>query len=54
MTVLKLTFSKIKSNYPTIHYWLFWALLIGGLLYGIHRYFEYRNMELDKRLERIR
>ena len=42
-----------KSIYPAIRYWLVWALLIGGLLYGIHRYFEYRNMELDRRLERI-
>jgi hypothetical protein len=29
-------------------------LLILGLAYGIHRYFEYRNMELDRRLELIK
>lgn len=51
---LKMTPFEKKSFYPVIRYWLFWALLIGGFLYGVHRYFEYRNMELDKRLERIK
>lgn len=40
-----------KPNYPALRYWLFWGLLMCGLAYGIHRYFEYRNHELDKRLE---
>ena len=54
MAVIKLTFLKIKINYADLRYWLFWALLVGGLFYGVHRYFEYRTMELDKRLERLK
>ena len=49
-----MAFLNHKPTYPTIRYWLVWVLLIAGLAYGIHRYFEYRNMELDKRLEMIK
>lgn len=34
--------------------WLVWLLLLLALFYGMHRYFEYRNQELDKRLEQLR
>lgn len=34
-----------------LRYWLPWVLLVLGLTYGIHRYFEYRDAQLDKRLE---
>ena len=54
MTVLKMAFLKHKPIYPAIRYWLACALLIAGLAYGIHRYFEYRNVELDRRLEMIK
>ena len=37
-----------------LSYWLAWLLLVLGLFYGMHRYLEYRNSELDKRLERLR
>lgn len=33
---------------------LAWMLLVLVLFYGMHRYFEYRNRELDKRLEQLR
>lgn len=49
--MLKLSFFRKKLNYPAIRYWLFWVLFVAVLAYGAHRYFEYRNMELDKRLE---
>jgi hypothetical protein len=34
-----------------VRYWLVWALLMATIAYGIHRYFEYRNAELDRRIE---
>ena len=37
----------------TFRYWLLWALLIAVLAIGINAYFDYRNRELDKRLEQI-
>jgi hypothetical protein len=37
----------------TLRYWLVWVALIAAIVYGIHRYFEYRNAELDKRIERL-
>ncbi len=37
-----------------LSYWLAWAVLFAGLAWGVHRYFEYRTRELDKRLERLR
>jgi hypothetical protein len=38
---------------PTWRFWIFWLLIVAGLAYGFHRYFEYRNAELDRRLEQI-
>jgi hypothetical protein len=43
-----------KTYYSTLRYWLLWGLLIAGLMYGFHLYLEYRNHELDKRLEQLR
>ncbi|MBK9016242.1 MAG: hypothetical protein IPM82_20450 [Saprospiraceae bacterium] len=46
--------SKLKShNRPALRYWLAWALVVAALFYAMHRYFEYRNSELDKRLEQL-
>jgi hypothetical protein len=36
-----------------IRYWLPWLLLLAALAIGMHRYFEYRNAELDKRIEQL-
>jgi hypothetical protein len=46
---------KLKpfTGLEALRYWLLWALLIAALAYGVHRYFEYRNTELDKRLEQL-
>jgi|GEM_PF-6809912 len=42
------------TNWKTaVRYWLPWLLLMLGLAYGIHRYFEYRDAELDKRIEHL-
>lgn len=30
-----------------------WLLLVVAVFYGMHRYFEYRDDMLDKRLERL-
>lgn len=38
----------------TFRYWLLWALLIAVLAIGINAYFDYRNRELDKRIERLK
>lgn len=38
---------------PVLRYWLVWALVVAALFYAMHRYFEYRNGELDKRLEQL-
>lgn len=46
-----MNFLQKKETHSAVRYWLLWVLLIAGLAYGIHRYFEYRNAELDKRLE---
>lgn len=46
--------SKSKSYYRVaLRYWLVWALVVAALFYAMHRYFEYRNCELDKRLEQL-
>jgi hypothetical protein len=37
----------------TLLHWLCWALLAAALFYGMHRYFEYRDSQLDKRLEQL-
>ena len=42
-----------KTDWPAIRFWLAWVLLVAVLFYGMHRYFEYRNRELDKRLEQL-
>lgn len=44
---------KPVSGLETLRYWLLWALLMAVLAYGVHLYFEYRNRELDKRLEQL-
>jgi hypothetical protein len=38
---------------PSVRYWLVCALLLAAIAYGLHRYFEYRNQELDKRIEML-
>lgn len=35
-------------------HWLLWLLFAAALFYAADRYFEYRERELDKRLERLR
>ena len=40
-------------DYPALRYWLFWGLFLAGLAFAMHRYFEYRNQELDRRIERL-
>ncbi len=35
-------------------HWLVWLLLAAGLFYGMNRYFEYRERQLDKRLEQLK
>jgi hypothetical protein len=45
---------KIKSILPTLRYLLLVLLLLVAFAYGVHRYFEYRNTELDKKLQRLR
>ncbi len=36
-----------------LRYWLVWTLLLASIAYGFHRYFEYRNRELDMRIEKL-
>ena len=43
--------ARLQHRLSSLRYWLFGGLLIAALAYGIHRYFEYRTHELDKRLE---
>lgn len=48
------TMGNQDTNWKTaVRYWLPWLLLMLGLAYGIHRYFEYRDAELDKRIEHL-
>ena len=46
------------SHFPgkafTVRYWLLWLLLVAGLAVAIHAYFEYRQAELDRRLELLK
>lgn len=42
-----------SHNRTSLRYWLAWALVVAALFYAMHRYFEYRNGELDKRLEQL-
>ncbi|MBL7796687.1 MAG: hypothetical protein JNJ90_09310 [Saprospiraceae bacterium] len=41
------------AMFSTTRYWLFWVLLLTVLGLGINAYFDFRNRELDKRLEQI-
>jgi len=41
------------DTFSTLRYWLFWVLLIAVLGLGINAYFDFRNRELDKRIEQI-
>ncbi|MBK7939886.1 MAG: hypothetical protein IPJ82_23625 [Lewinellaceae bacterium] len=34
-------------------FWLPWLLLVTALFYAMHNYFEYREQQLEKRLERL-
>jgi len=43
----------IPDTFSTIRYWLSWVLLTAVLGLGINAYFDFRNRELDKRLEQI-
>jgi len=43
-----------SRNWKGIAYWLVFGALVAGLAYGVHQYFEYRNRELDRRLEQLR
>jgi len=36
-----------------LRYWLFWVFLIAILGLGLNAYFDFRNRELDKRIEQI-
>lgn len=44
----KIQFAKWKQAIVHI---LFWLLLAAALFYGLHRYFEFRERQLDERLE---
>ncbi|MBK9016597.1 MAG: hypothetical protein IPM82_22365 [Saprospiraceae bacterium] len=37
-----------------VRYWLVWAMLLAAIAYGFHCYFEYRDAQLEKRLERLK
>ncbi len=39
--------------FSALRYWLFRVLLIVVLGLGINAYFDFRNRELDKRIEQI-
>jgi len=45
--------NRTKATTSAVRYWLVWALLLAAIAYGFHRYFEYRNAELDKRIEKL-
>ncbi|MCC7245959.1 MAG: hypothetical protein IT269_09785 [Saprospiraceae bacterium] len=42
------------SKSEVLRFGLLWLLLLAGLAYCFHRYFEYRNAELDRRLELLK
>ena len=52
MALLNIQFFK-KINKASIRYWIWWGLCLGLFAYGVDRYLEYRNQELDKRLEQL-
>ena len=43
--------TRLRYRLFSLRYALFWIVLMAAILYGIHRYFEYRTQELDKRIE---
>lgn len=43
-----------KRTAAALRYWLGWLLLLAALATAMHGYLNYRNRELDKRLERLR
>jgi len=43
----------LNTSFSTVRYWLFWILFLTALTIGINAYFDFRNRELDKRLEQI-
>lgn len=42
-----------KKNAAALRYWLGWVLLLAALALAMHGYLDYRNRELDKRIERL-
>ncbi len=36
-----------------LRYAVAWLLVVAALFYAMHRYFEYRERELDRRIERM-
>jgi hypothetical protein len=45
------TKKEAPAGLSPLRYWLVWGLLVLVLAYGIHRYFEFRNAALDRRIE---
>jgi len=48
---------NLRHSYPAkepLLHALVWLLLVLAVFYGMHRYFEYRAQELDRRLEQMR
>ena len=43
-----------KKIAAALRYWLGWLLLLVALAAAMHGYLDYRNRELDKRIERLR
>jgi hypothetical protein len=43
----------LNTAFSTVRYWIFWTLFLAALAIGINAYFDFRNRELDKRLEQI-
>ncbi len=43
-----------KKIAADVRYWLGWLLLFAALALAMHGYLDYRNRELDKRLERLK
>ena len=43
-----------KKIAAALRCWLGWLLLLVALAAAMHGYLDYRNRELDKRLERLR
>lgn len=41
------------AGYSPLRYWLPWILLMAALAVGLNAYLDFRNRELDKRLEQI-